>query len=68
MTRDLTEAQYFSLPLVSSKDRVVGMKAIFVHANLKNSPVSILTATGQYKLSPKTVSYTHLTLPTKRIV
>ena len=53
MTRDLTESQYFSLPLVSSKDRVVGMKAIFVHANLKNSPVSILTATGQYKLSPK---------------
>jgi len=53
MTRDLTESQYFSLPLVSSKDRVVGMKAIFVHTNLKNSPVSILTATGQYKLSPK---------------
>ena len=48
MIRDLTEAQYFSLPLVSSKDRVVGMKAIFVHTNLKNSPVSILTATGQY--------------------
>ena len=53
MTRDLTESQYLSLPLVSSHDRVVGMKAIFVHANLKNSPVSILTATGQYKLSPK---------------
>ena len=49
---ELSEEAYSNLPIASSKDRVV-LKAIFLHRGLKKSPVTIMTAKGQFRVSAR---------------
>ena len=53
MAKELTSAEYAALPLLNSHDKVFGLKALFVHQSLKGAPVSVVTATGQYRLSTR---------------
>ena len=48
----LSEEAYAKLPIASSKDRVA-LRAIFVHQGLKNTPSSILTTAGHFRMSPR---------------
>ena len=50
---NLSGEQYAALPLLNSHDRVIGLKAIFVHQGITKSPVSIVASTGQYRLNPR---------------
>ena len=49
---ELSEEAYAKLPTVSTKRRVT-LKAVFLHQGLKNTPSSILTTAGQFRMSPR---------------